>query len=181
MGGAAGGLLLVAALGCGLLGCSGNAISSPDAGEMICTTIGCQDQFSATVTVDSTMVSAGRHTVTVTVDGAAGSCTFQIPPTAGLTNDPCTAPGFSITIGPAETCTTTQSATATSQQCQPIDGLFVERIAVNGTPKSIEVQQTVAGTVIFDQTVAPTYQTNQPNGPGCAPTCHQAGAEWTIP
>ena len=35
--------------------------------------------------------------------------------------------------------------------------------------------------MILDQTVSPTYQTNQPNGPGCGPTCHQAGADWTIP
>jgi hypothetical protein len=52
---------------------------------------------------------------------------------------------------------------------------------VDGTPSSIEVQQAVAGTVIFDQTAAPVYQTNEPNGPGYAPTCHQAGAAWTIP
>ena len=73
------------------------------------------------------------------------------------------------------------SATVASQQCQPIDGKFTEAITIDGTPSEIEVQQTVTGTVIFDQTVAPTYQTNQPNGPGCAPTCRQAGAAWTIP
>ena len=174
-------LLLMAALGCGALGCGSSALGSPDAGQMACTLIGCADQFSATVTVDSTMVPAGRHTVTVTIDGVAGACTFQIPPTAGLTNDPCTAPGFSMTVDPAQMCTTTQSPTVASQQCQPIDGLFVERIAVLGAPSSIEVQQSVAGTVIFDQTVAPTYQTNQPNGPGCGPLCSQATAAWTIP
>jgi hypothetical protein len=148
---------------------------------MGCTLVGCEDQFSATLTVDATMVPAGRHTVTVTIDGAAGSCTFQIPPSAELTNDPCSGSGFSMTIGPAEACTTTQSPTVSSQQCQPIDGMFVERLAVAGTPRVIEVQQTVAGAVIFDQTITPTYQTNQPNGPGCGPTCHQGGADWTIP
>ena len=173
--------MLIAALGLGGLGCGSSALGSPDAGQMVCTLIGCHDQFSATVTVDSTMVPAGRHTVTVTIDGVAGSCSFQIPPTAGLTNDPCTAPGFSMTVDPAQMCATTLSTTVASQQCQPIEGFFVERIAVLGVPSSIEVQQTVGGTVIFDQTVAPTYQTNQPNGPGCEPTCHQATAVWTIP
>jgi len=148
---------------------------------MACTLIGCADQFSATVTVDATRVPAGRHTVTVTIDGAAGSCTFQLPPSAELTNDPCSAPGFSMTIGPAETCTTTQSPTVSSQQCQPIDGVFVEKLLVLGAPRSIEVQQTVAGAVIFDQTMTPAYQTNQPNGPGCGPICRQASAAWTIP
>jgi hypothetical protein len=59
--------------------------------------------------------------------------------------------------------------------------MFVEKLLVVGAPRLIEVQQTVAGTVIFDQTIAPTYQTNQPNGPGCEPICHQATAAWTIP
>ena len=86
-----------------------------------------------------------------------------------------------MTVDPAQMCATTQSPTVAWQQCQPIEGMFVEKIAVLGTPSSIEVQQTVGGTVIFDQTVAPTYQTNQPNGPGCGPTCHQATAVWTIP
>lgn len=86
-----------------------------------------------------------------------------------------------MTVGPAQTCTTTESSTGASEQCQPIDGKFVEAITIEGTPGSIEIQQTVGGTVIFDQTVAPTYQTNQPNGPGCGPICHQAGAAWTIP
>ena len=147
---------------------------------MACTLIGCHDQFSATVTVDSTKVPAGRHTVTVTIDGAATSCSFQLPPTNDPVNDPCSA-GFAMTVVPAQSCTTTQSATVASQQCQPIDGVFVENISIDGTPRSIEVQQTVGGTVIFDQTVTPTYQTNEPNGPGCGPTCHQAGADWTIP
>jgi len=172
--------LLLAALGCGAFGCGGGAISPPGGGEMVCALVGCHDQFSANVTVDTTMVPAGTHTVAVTVDGATTSCTLQLPPSAELTNDPCSA-GFALTVGPAQTCTTTQSATVASQQCQPIDGEFVEAITVDGRPGTIEVQQSVDGTVIFDQTVAPTYQTNQPNGPGCGPTCHQAGADWTIP
>jgi hypothetical protein len=45
----------------------------------------------------------------------------------------------------------------------------------------VQVQQLVGGAVILDETVSPTYQTDEPNGPGCGPICHQAGAEWTIP
>jgi hypothetical protein len=26
----------------------------------------------------------------------------------------------------------------------------------------------------------PAYGTEQPNGPGCAPVCHEASAEWTL-
>jgi hypothetical protein len=172
-------LSLMAAFGGGLLGCSGRAIDSPDSGKMTCTEIGCHDQFTATVTVDATMVPAGMHSITVTVDGAATSCPFAFPPDTGL-GEPCSA-GFGLAVLPAQSCTTTQTETVTSQQCQPIEGKFVETITVDGTPSSIQVQQTVGGTVIFDQTASPAYQTNEPNGPGCGPICHQAGAEWTIP
>jgi hypothetical protein len=178
--GSAPGLLLGAVLGCGVLGCGSGALGSPDGRQMACTLIGCEDEFTATVTVDSTMVPAGRHTFTMTIDGAASSCTFQLPPSGNLVNDPCST-GFGLSVGPAQTCTTTQTDAVSSQQCQPIDGVFVEKIIVNGSPNSMKVQQTVGGTVIFEQTISPTYQTNQPNGPGCGPTCHQASAAWTIP
>lgn len=179
IGGATRALLLVAALGCGALGCSSAALSpSHDAaldlpvdgglgalpdGATGCTLIGCVDQFSATVTVDATTVPAGNHTLTVTIDGAATSCSFHLPELANPVNDPCAA-GFSLNV-----------------PGQPTDGKFTETIRVLGTPSSIEVQQTLDGTVVLDQTLSPTYQTNQPNGPGCAPICHRATAAWTIP
>ena len=149
---------------------------------MVCTLIGCEDQFSATVTVDATLVPPGTHTVNVVADGAATLCTFTFPPAAsngGLAAQCST--GLTVFVQPATVCTTTRSGTVTSQQCQPIDGKFTESIWVSGTPTVVQVQQLVGGTVILDQTISPTYQTNEPNGPGCGPTCHQAGAAWTIP
>jgi hypothetical protein len=163
MGGRTGVLLLTAAVGWGAVGCSGGAITAPDGGQMACTLIGCVDQFSATVTVDATTVPAGKHTLTVTIDGAATSCSFNLPELANPVNDPCAA-GFSLSV-----------------PGQPTDGKFTETIRVFGTPSSIKVQQTLDGTVVLDQTISPTYQTNQPNGPGCGPICHQATAAWTIP
>ncbi len=149
---------------------------------MVCTDIGCEDQFSATVTMDATLVPAGTHTVDVVADGAAMSCTFSFPPadsTGGLPAQ-CSS-GLTVFVQPATVCTTTQTATTASQQCQPIEGKFTESIWVSGTPSVVQVQQLVDGTVILDQTVSPTYQTSEPNGPGCGPICHQGGAEWTIP
>jgi hypothetical protein len=173
-------LLLMAVLGCGAGGCSGAAISpSHDAaiglsdgggldsladGAITCTLIGCVDQFSATVTVDTNMVPAGMHVLTVTFDGAATSCPFNLPPRTDPVNDPCAA-AFSLMVPGTST-----------------DGKFTEKIVVPGAPTSIEVRQTLDGTVVLDQTISPAYQTNQPNGPGCGPTCHQASAAaWTIP
>jgi len=153
-----GALLLLAALGCGALSCDGSGI-----GSMACTLIGCEDQFMATLTVDATMVPAGMHTVQVTADGVVASCAFQFPPDVGL-GVPCSS-AFGLTIVPDQT----------------IAGRFTERITFSGTPSLVEVQQLVGGTVIFDQTVSPTYQMNQPNGPGCGPICEQANVLWTIP
>ena len=172
-------LLAIVALAAGALGCDGGAIGSPFGGEMACTDIGCSDQFSASVTIDATLVPAGTHTVDVVADGAAMSCTFSFPP-ADSSSAQCSG-GLTLFVQPATVCTTTQTPTYSSQQCQPIDGKFTESIWVSGTPGVVQVRQLVGGTVVLDQTVSPAYQTNQPNGPGCAPICHQGGAEWTIP
>ncbi len=182
LGGPAVALLSVVALGCGALGCDGSAIGSPGGGEQVCTLIGCEDQFSATVTMDVTLVPAGTHTVDVVADGAAMTCTFSFPPdppTGGIAAQ-CSS-GLTVFVEPDMICSTMQLGTATWEACQPIAGKFTESIWVAGTPGEVQVQQTVGGTVILDQTVTPTYQTTEPNGPGCGPTCHQAGAEWTIP
>jgi hypothetical protein len=206
IGGTTGALLLVVALGCGAAGCGNDelrsprdaAISSPfdaaitsplDAaitssfdGEILCTLVGCEDEFTATVTVDATMVAAGTHTVDVMANGTAMTCTFSFPPDPALggTVAQCSS-GVALVVGPAETCTTTQTDAAISEQCQPISGKFTETISVDGIPSAVHVQQLVGGTVILDETVSPTYQTNQPNGPNCGPICQQGNATWTIP
>ena len=97
-------LLLMVALGCVAIGCSGDALVSagPDAsgsppdggggglndagqssfpdGAPVCTLIGCEDQVWATVTVDATQVPASTYAVSVTADGTVGSCTVPFPP-----------------------------------------------------------------------------------------------------
>ena len=145
---------------------------------MLCTLIGCQDQFTATVTVDATAVPAGTHTVNVSADGTAMTCTFPFPQADAVAQ--CSG-GLTVIVQAAAVCTTVQTDAAISEKCQAIDGKFTESISIPGTPSAVQVRQLVGGTVILDQSVAPTYQTNQPNGPGCGPTCHQAGAAWTIP
>lgn len=174
----AGALLLLAALSGGLLGCNGSALRSPDGGEMVCTDVGCHDQFTATVTVDATLVPAGTHTVNVMADGTAMTCTFPFPPTDAVAR--CSG-GLTVIVQAAAVCTTVQTDAAISDKCQAIDGKFTESIWVPGAPGVVQVQQLVGETILLDQTIAPTYQANQPNGPGCGPTCQQAGAAWTIP
>ena len=182
LGGSAGALVSIVALAFGALGCDGSAIGSPGGGEMVCTDIGCNDQFSASVTMDATLVPAGTHTVNVAADGVAMSCSFAFPPadSTGEMAAQCSN-GLTVFVEANLVCTTMQSAMGSWEACVPIDGKFTESIWVSGTPSVVQVQQLVAGTVILDETVSPTYQTNQPNGPGCAPICHQATAAWMIP
>lgn len=112
------------------------------------------------------------------------ACTFPFPPTDSSLGDAvveqCSS-GLMLVVEPAMSCTTTEIQTVTSEQCQPIDGEFTETVTVSGAPSTVQVQQLVGGTVIFDQTVSPTYQINEPNGPSGGPICHQAAATWTIP
>lgn len=162
----------------------GSRIGSPGAGQMVCTTIGCSDQFSAIVTLDATMVAAGTDTLDVTADLLKATCAFpfppaDLPPGEGVMTSCST--GLTLLISPVQVCTTMQTPTVISQQCQPVPGKFTETIRLSGTPSAIHVQQRVEGLVLLDQTVSPTYQVNQPNGPMCGPICHQASATWMIP
>jgi hypothetical protein len=156
---------------------------TPIDGEIICTLIGCEDELSATVTVDATMVPAGTHTVNVMADGALMTCTFPFPTTNPALLSGAVAQcssGLMLVVRPAMDCTTTYTEAGSSDQCQTTDGKWTESMTITGMPSVVHLQQLVGGTVILDQTISPRYQTNQPNQ-GCGPICHQASAAWTIP
>jgi len=167
---------------CFVPACGSGRISSPDAGVVICSAVGCQDQFAAVVSVDATTVPAGTHVIKVTADGTEMSCSFPFPPTNvpdGHFAPQCTS-GLTFYMSQAQVCTTTTTGTVVSSDCQPVSGKFEERLTIPGTPRMLHVQQLAGDVVVLDQTVAPTYQINQPNGPQCEPTCHQASVAWTI-
>lgn len=143
-----------------------------------CPLVGCDNAFSAQISVSVSGVPAGTHTVTVTVDGVTTSCSFQFPPDAATLARGVTCSGSAyVGLTAAQTC---QSAGG-SETCQPVPGQYVESVTVFGTPQSIQVQQTVGGTVVLDEDLTPSYQSYQPNGPDCPPTCQEASVQWTIP
>ncbi|HSS39337.1 MAG TPA: hypothetical protein VLT58_11255 [Polyangia bacterium] len=142
--------------------------------------VGCSDQFAATVTVDATAFASGKYRVGVTANGSTTFCSFSFPPDPALQNEPCSA-GFTLTVAPSQSCASTETDGARTLQCQPIAGKFTETITVEGTPQSVEVQEWVDGTSVFDKTISPTYGLTQPNGPACGPSCKQAAVAWTIP
>jgi hypothetical protein len=49
---------------------------------------------------------------------------------------------------------------------------------VTGKPAQVLVRLSVDGAVVLDRTETPGYLSNEPNGPGCDPTCQQASAQW---
>lgn len=143
-----------------------------------CPLVGCDDSFSAQISVSASGVPAGTHTVTVTVDGATTSCSFQFPPDAATLARGVTCSGNAyVGLTAAQTC----QSSGGSETCQPVPGQYVESVTVFGTPQSVQVQQTVGGAVILDESVTPSYETYQPNGSGCPPTCQEAAVQWTIP
>jgi len=175
--------LVAVVLGVTIAACDGGVLPLPGS-SMTCTLVGCEDQFTATVTVTSSAVPAGTHTVVVTADGTSSSCTFTFPPQNLAAGDNAAAQcpaGLAVIVGATEVCTTTQNDQVAASHCDPVPGQFTEEISVMGSPTSIRVEQSVGGTVVLDKSAAPAYQTNEPNGPGCGPICHQAAADWTIP
>jgi hypothetical protein len=148
-----------------------------------CTLRGCQDQFHATVAGADGSIPSGTHVLDVTADGITVSCTFQVPlaqqPGGGDVAPQCPQ-GLGVFIGQASTCTETDTASSKSLTCVPIAGRFFEDITVTGKPAQLHVRLTVNGAAVLDQSEAPRYTSNQPNGPGCDPICQQADAQWTF-
>ena len=143
--------------------------------EKTCTLRGCEDSVF-TVLPPDLRAPAGNETITVTADGVIMTCTFDVSPDAGnygeATQPQCSS-GLTVNVDVGSACTLHPDA-AFEVTCLQALGAVTEEITVTGAPKEVRIQQVVGGTVLFDQTVQPTYQTVQPNGPGCAPICHQA-------
>lgn len=149
-----------------------------------CGDVGCQDQVRATVATASGAFPSGMHKIEVTSDGVVISCAFAFPLatlSSGGTASPSCPAGLTVDVLPATICTSSDTDAAKTIQCAPVSSQFVEQIAVLGKPVQVRVQQSIDGTGVLDQTVTPSYQSNQPNGAGCAPTCQLATEAWTLP
>lgn len=157
------------------------ALVAAHACDDACSTLGCQDRFTATASGADGTLPAGSHRVDVTADGQAFSCTFTFPIDAvnGVQLADCT-PGVQLQIRADVTCTETTTGNAQRIQCTPIPGRFLEELTLLGTPGQVHVEQLVDGTMVLDQAVTPTYPAILPNGPSCGPVCHQASVTWIL-
>jgi hypothetical protein len=172
--------LLAAALLAAVALTAGAAVTGCFASKA-CGLVGCQDQVHATVTRADGGIPSGTHVLDATADGVTISCTFQVPLAAqpgGGTVAPQCPSGLRVFIGQATTCTETTTGSSKTLSCVPIPGHFFEDITVVGKPAQLRVRLTVDGAVVLDRTEAPIYQSSQPNGPGCDPTCQQVSVQW---
>ena len=159
------------------------AILIANACSGVCTSVGCQEGFSAKVHRADGSFPIGTHQIDVFADGVSLTCTFTFPlPTVagGGTSQPSCPSGMTVWVLPATDCTETNSGSTGAETCTDIPGQFVEWITLTGTPAEVQAQQSVDGAPILEVTVAPTYQEVAPNGAECGPICHQALVDWTL-
>jgi hypothetical protein len=159
------------------------AATGPACMSKACSTVGCFDQFTATVQRADGSFPSGAHRIDVVADGVSRSCTFIFPletlPGGGAAVPTC-ASGLAVFVGPATVCTQTTVNGAVGYKCDPVPGQYVESIALAGTPVQLHASQSVNGTPILEVDAAPSYQDVQPNGPECGTVCRQASASWTL-
>jgi len=128
------------ALALGVLGASSGCRTKA------CSTIGCQAQFSATITGANGAFPSGAQKIDVTADGTLFSCTFAFPlqtlPSGGTANTGCPV-GLTVDVIPATSCVTNNTDAAETSQCSAIPGRFFEQITITGIPVEVRVQQSV--------------------------------------
>jgi hypothetical protein len=127
--------------------CIGLGLSTSCTTEKSCTTIGCTDQLSLTLTMADG--SAPKFDVNLVVDGKAIAC--QAPTLGGSTR--C---GDGVLVASRGS------------------GGDQEVLEIQGAPSSVTVSLAQGGATRLLGTFTPTYESLQPNGPGCEPTCRQS-------
>jgi hypothetical protein len=136
-----------------------------------CTLIGCSDQFVVEVTLASGL--APLFSAQLDIDGRAVEC----PSPAKGESATCDT-GVAIGSYERHSCTSSSNGGIETLGCEG-NGYFTERIIIVGAPKSVGIKLMTGTTVAAEKTFEPSYVTNQPNGPGCDPICHQASDAWT--
>ncbi len=118
-----------------------------------CTDAGCSSGLEITVLSSATTFAPGAYAVELEIDSDLTVLTCQIP--EAPEPFPCNC----------------QGGAPSNHVCLMHDALSVW---VNGFPKSASVRLARAGVELGQKQFSPQYETVQPNGPGCKPTCTAA-------
>jgi hypothetical protein len=140
--------------------------------QKTCTLIGCSDALTLNLSLPSG--EKPNINVDLMIDGTAVSC-----PALGDRPSATCAGNVTSTMVEGQTCTQTQQAGTVTQTCTG-NGIFHLRIEVPGTPKSVSYTANLNGAVVGQDSLSPTFQSVNPNGPGCDPACKQATADVTL-
>lgn len=135
------------ALFSGLVGTSGHGCWK------YCTDAGCDSGLDITVLPSAARFEPGIYAVELKIDSAVHALACQIPETEE--GFPCNC------VGPPPD----------AHVCLMHNALSVW---VNGFPESASVTLVRQGVEVGQKEFSPIYETIQPNGPGCKPTCKLA-------
>jgi len=134
--------------------------SSPE--PMACTEIGCQDGLLVQVSPSASW-PAGEYAYAIEIDDQTITCTGTIPlPDCDSQGITCDAEGVIVTV----------SGCALPPEEHAFGDVMIPEPAT-----SVSVTITKDGTEVANGSWTPEYQTSQPNGPGCEPTCTSATVE----
>lgn len=129
----------------GSTGCDGPGLYA-------CTEIGCSSGYTVSL-VAADRFPDGAYDIALTTDGATEACQFEVADGRLLSDETCNA-GYLI------------RATV----------LTLEAVGITYPMLTSEIEIVVSrdGSEIERLTTTPVYETVQPNGPDCAPTCRSA-------
>jgi hypothetical protein len=132
--------------------------------EKVCTQRGCGSAFEVTFRPTGNQWAAGTYSIAVIADGTSGTCDVTLP--------------FASCTSTSTTCQGTRDWYASQSGC----ALPAGQHAINGIvfsearPITVDIVVSRDGRQLAAETFTPTYETSQPNGPGCSPTCIGAPA-----
>jgi hypothetical protein len=144
-----------------LASCAMHSASEVDSGSepMGCTDIGCHDGLVVSVLPTSSWPH-GAYRFTIEADETTTICTGALPlPDCNTRAITCDADEPMIT----------ESGCALSESTHAFGD-----IVFSSTPASVAIAVTLDDDPIATETWTPTYQTFEPNGPGCPPKCTSA-------
>ena len=131
-----------------------------------CTLLGCGPALRVDLLREAW--EPGDYQIDVTADGVATSCTVSLPLSScsNLVHCDRADPGFFV-----ET-----SGCALPAAQQEIPGI----VWPTSGPSNVTVKVQQDGVLLGSGSFQPTYNTSQPNGEGCEPTCSQSDLQATI-
>src|ERR1019366_1321449 len=127
---------------------------------------------------------AGAYVLELTADGAASSCTLEVPSSPSATSPvsaSCTSPGASFSFQEATHCMMIDAGAGVSGgECRSVPGQSSLLLALVGTPHQLSLALARDGAQLGTDSLMLSYQMFYPNGPSCGGACQQASAQWTV-